>query len=119
MMLIIYRNRGNCHQRTARKDSNEKPFSWKDLFKKVNACKLYQALKKTVQEESPLPPIELARIYKKNHLGQICKATSQFLPRDAPSGLEPIAIFGDGNCYLRSVLYILYETQERHIDIRV
>ena len=57
------------------------------MFKKVNACKLYEALKKTVQEELPLPPIELARIHTKNHLGKICKAAAKFLPKDAPLDL--------------------------------
>ena len=82
-------------------------------------CKLYEALKKTVQEESPLPPIELARIHMKNQLGKICKAVPKFLLKDAPLGLEPIAILQDGNCYPRSVLYIIFGTQERHIKIRV
>ena len=90
-------------------NSNEKPFSWNDLLNKVNACKSYEALAKAVQEESPLPPIEMARIHMKNHLGKICKAAAKFLPKDASLGLEPISILGDGNCYLRSVLKLGFD----------
>ena len=89
-------------------NSNEKPFSWNDLFKKVNACKLYEALKKTVQEESSLPPIELARIHTKNHLGLAGFGCGQISTKRCTFGFGAYCDIWRWRCYLRSVSYVLF-----------
>ena len=41
------------------------------------------------------------------------------LPNDAPDGFAPISIEGDGNCFPRTVSYILQKDQARHKEIHV
>ena len=41
------------------------------------------------------------------------------LPNDAPDEFAPISIEGDGNCFPRTVSYILQKDQARHKEIRV
>ena len=41
------------------------------------------------------------------------------LPTDAPNGFTPISIEGDGNCFPRTVSYILQKNQARHKEIHV
>ena len=41
------------------------------------------------------------------------------LPNDAPDGFAPISIEGDGNCFQRTVRYILQKDQAPHKEIRV
>ena len=39
------------------------------------------------------------------------------LPNDAPDGFAPISMEGDGNCFPRTVSYILQKNQARHKEI--
>ena len=41
------------------------------------------------------------------------------LPKDAPDSFAPISVDGDGNCFQRSVSYILEKHEERHKEMRV
>ena len=41
------------------------------------------------------------------------------LPQDAPDSVAPISVDGDGNCFPRSVSYILQKHEERHKEMRV
>ena len=41
------------------------------------------------------------------------------LPNDAPNGFAPISIEGDGNCFQKTVSYILQKDQARHKEIHV
>ena len=41
-----------------------------------------------------------------------------YLPNDAPDSFAPVTIVGDGNCFPRSVSYMLFHTQSRYNEIR-
>ena len=41
------------------------------------------------------------------------------LPQDAPDSFAPISVDGDGNCFPRSISYILEKHEDRHKEIRV
>ena len=40
------------------------------------------------------------------------------VPNDAPRNVSPIQIEGDGNCFLRSISYILYKSQNHYMEVR-
>ena len=40
------------------------------------------------------------------------------MPNDMPAGYAPLQIEGDGNCFPRTVSYLLYKTQDRHEEMR-
>ena len=42
-----------------------------------------------------------------------------YLPHDAPDSYALYQIVGDGNCYPRSVSFLVFGTQDRHIEIHV
>ena len=41
------------------------------------------------------------------------------LPDDAPEKIAPISVQGDGNCFPRTISYLLYKTERRYIEICV
>ena len=40
------------------------------------------------------------------------------VPNDAPRNVSPIQIKGDGNCFPRSISYILYKSQSHYMEVR-
>ena len=40
------------------------------------------------------------------------------VPNDAPRNVSPIQIEGDGNCFPRSISYILYKSQNHYMEVR-
>ena len=41
-----------------------------------------------------------------------------YLPSDAPDSFAPVSIVGDGNCFPRSISYVLFRTQSCYDEIR-
>ena len=41
------------------------------------------------------------------------------LPDDAPERIAPISVEGDGNCFPRTISYLLYKAERRYMEIRV
>ena len=66
--------------------SNEKPFSWNDLFKKVNACKLYEALKRQFKKNRHFHQLNWQEYTQRITWVWLGLAVAKFLPKDAPSG---------------------------------
>ena len=42
-----------------------------------------------------------------------------YLPHDVPDSYAPYKLVGNGNCYPRSVSYLVFVIQERHTEIHV
>ena len=42
-----------------------------------------------------------------------------YMPPDMPSGLAPMQIEGDGNCFPRTISYLLSKSQAMYTEIRV
>ena len=40
------------------------------------------------------------------------------MPNDMPRGYAPLQIEGDGNCFPRTISYLLYKTQDRYEEMR-
>ena len=41
------------------------------------------------------------------------------IPDDAPHRIAPISVEGDGNCFPRTISYLLYKSESRYMEIRV
>ena len=41
-----------------------------------------------------------------------------YFPNDAPDSFTPVTIVGDGNCFPRSISYVLFRTQSQYHEIR-
>ena len=41
------------------------------------------------------------------------------MPNDMPPGLAPLQVEGDGNCFPRTISYMLFKTEHHHTEIRV
>ena len=41
------------------------------------------------------------------------------MPNDMPPGLAPLQVEGDGNCFPRTISYMLFKTEHRHTEIHV
>ena len=41
------------------------------------------------------------------------------IPHDAPQRIAPVSVEGDGNCFPRTISYLLYKTERRYMEIRV
>ena len=41
------------------------------------------------------------------------------LPDDAPERIAPVSVEGDGNCFPRTISYLLYKTERRYMEIHV
>ena len=41
------------------------------------------------------------------------------MPNDMPPGLVPLQVEGDGNCFPRTIRYMLFKTEHCHTEIRV
>ena len=52
-------------------------------------------------------------------MDQIDPVAQKFKPGDAPSDMEPIETYGDGNCFPRAIAHAAFGTQSRHEEIRV
>ena len=41
------------------------------------------------------------------------------VPADAPTGYAPVSVGSDGNCFPRTISYILFKSEDRYMEIRV
>ena len=41
------------------------------------------------------------------------------IPHDAPQRIAPVSVEGDGNCFPRTISYLLYKTERRYMEICV
>ena len=41
------------------------------------------------------------------------------IPDDAPETIAPVSVEGDGNCFPRTISYLLYKTERRYMEICV
>ena len=39
------------------------------------------------------------------------------LPDDAPERIAPVSVEGDGNCFPRTISYLLYKTERRYMEM--
>ena len=88
------------------------------MGKKFKLCTSFADLKEEV--ESITEPCRMNEDFKSLDIGG---ATTDNLsvtlyPPDAPTGCTPIAVYGDDNCFTRSISFLVYGTEDKHLEIR-
>ena len=95
-------------------------FDWEKVMNSLSRLENFTDLRNFVQT-NPLPPLkcmlhtQMTESAKRN----LDFVALHYLPKDAPDSYAPYKIVGDGNCFPRSVNYLVFGTQDRHIEIRV
>ena len=98
---------------------NDIQLTWDERLTQIRLIRNFDDLQAYVNS-NPLPEFE--GVTNDNML-ESDKANLDFvalhhLPNDAPDGFAPISMEGDGNCFPRTVSYILQKNQAHHKEIR-
>ena len=69
---------------------------------------------------NPLPPFtdQLNDIITQEELHNLDMVALHHIPDDAPQRVAPISIEGDGNCFPRTISYILYKSETKYSEKR-
>ena len=95
-------------------------FDWEKVMNSLSRLENFTDLRNFVQT-NPLPPLkcmlhtQMTESAKRN----LDFVALHYLPKDAPDSYAPYKIVGNGNCFPRSASYLVFGTQDRHIEIRV
>ena len=94
--------------------------TWDERLAQMSRLSTFEQLVANVNS-NPLPDFEGV---PNVNMTEADKANLDFvalhhLPNDAPDGFIPISIEGDGNCFPRTVSYILQKDQAHHKEIHV
>ena len=94
---------------------------WSSILSAFQSATTYQQMEDLAKEVSAyLPPLE-PRIEVRYNPGMdnIDLIAQAEIPMDGPSMLRAILMTGDGNCLGRSLSKSFFNTEERHVEIRV
>ena len=96
------------------------PLTWAARLEKLSLFQSFHDLRKYIRK-NPIPPIECRPqlLMSQSDQLKLDLVALHHVPDDAPLGLAPIIVGSDGNCFPRTISYILYRTQEKHVEIRV
>ena len=69
---------------------------------------------------NPLPDFECQPQYTTSsaEIENLDLTALHHIPNNAPRNVGPIQIKGDGNCFPRTISYILYKSQDHYMEIR-
>ena len=92
--------------------------TWVEIGERLQRCKTYLALKEEVKKITlPIKVQEnLTDLEIKNPTPD--KISLDIYPHDAPQGYTPISVYGDGNCFTRSLSVLVYGNEEKHTELR-
>ena len=96
-----------------------KALTWEDRVNALTACNSYAELH-TYVSQNPLPGLEcnISLNMFQQDMDQIDFVALQYKPSDAPASCAPVCIIGNGNCFPRTLSYILFRTQDRHLEMK-
>lgn len=65
--------------------------------------------------------VSLPSVSESGFEGELIKddQSSTLYPFDAPKGLTPVKVYGDGNCFYRSISLSLFGCENHHVEMRV
>ena len=94
--------------------------TWEQRLAQMSSISNFDDLKDYVNS-NPLPAFEgsVQQDMTENDKSKLDFIALHHLPQDASDSFAPISIDGDGNCFPRSVSYILEKHEDRHKEIRV
>ena len=110
-------------QRNAAGDQNrnrQEEVDWSRKVAAMSAIRTYEELAQYINNH-PLPafndqPNDAIAQQEINNLDMV---VLYHLPDDAPERIAPVSVEGDGNCFPRTIHYLLYKTERRYMEIHV
>lgn len=93
--------------------------TWGDCISALTACNSFNELY-NYMSQNPLPPLQCAISLNMSQLDMdnIDFVALHYSPTDAPERCAPVSIIGDGNCFPRTLSYILFRSQHQHLEMR-
>ena len=94
--------------------------TWEQRLVQISSISNFDDLQEYINS-NPLPAFEgsVQQDMTENDKSKLDFVALHHLPQDAPDSFAPISVDGDGNCFPRSVSYILEKHEDRHKEIRV
>ena len=95
-------------------------YNWEEILDVMSCMLSFEQLEAYVKS-SELPPLQytLQTTMTEALKSKLDFVALHYLPPDAPDSYAPLEIVGDGNCFPRTVSFMLFGTEGRHIEIRV
>ena len=96
----------------------EPPVNWNDVGMKFQRCSTFRELKAEAQKVKAVFPLQ--NIIEKFSTKGVQRdvISTELYPQDAPQGYTPISVYGDGNCFTRSLSMICYGHSNKHKELR-
>ena len=94
--------------------------TWEQRLAQMSSISNFDDLQEYVNS-NPLPAFEgsVQQNMTESDKSKLDIVALHHLPQDAPDSFAPISVGGDGNCFPRSVSYILEKHEDRHNEMRV
>ena len=95
-------------------------YSWDDVRAILDSFRSYEEALEYVQK-NPLPFFDCHIDFNLSERDRdnIDPVALHYVPADAPQGLVPCKIEGDGNCFPRTLSYICFRNQDLDVEFRV
>ena len=95
-------------------------YNWEEILNAMSCMFSFQQLEAYVKS-TELPPLQytLQSTMTEALKSKLDFVALHYLPLDAPDSYAPLQIVGDGNCFPRTVSFMLFGTENRHTEIRV
>ena len=92
--------------------------SWADCLLALGSCVTFTALVQYISQ-NPLPPLvcNINTEILPAESNEIDFVALHYLPCDVPHSFAPIKIIGDGNCFPRTLSYLLFKDQEHYQEM--
>ena len=95
-------------------------YNWEEILDVMSCMLSFEQLEAYVKS-SELPPLQytLQTTMTEALKSKLDFVALHYLPPDAPDLYAPLEIVGDGNCFPRTVSFMLFGTEGRHTEIHV
>ena len=92
---------------------------WKEHIVQLSDISVFTDLQEYIQW-NPLPALNanINVVMSEQDRQFLDFVALHYIPNDAPESFAPISIVGDGNCFPRTISYLLFRTQSHHEEIR-
>ena len=120
MKPFLWRLKNTCTEIHKITEVDSEHFEWASVLNNLSMKETFTDLQNYVQS-NPLPSFagELHTQMTEAAKANLDFVALHYLPHDVPDSYAPYKILGNGNCYPRSVSYLVFGTQERHTEIHV
>ena len=101
-------------------EPQQRAISWDAILQALNQQKTYAQLCRYINSNA-IPDLICVPndTLTQKELNNLDLVAMHHMPNDMPANLAPLQTGTDGNCFPRTVNYLLFKTQERYTEIRV